>query len=64
MKFGYNRPIVSEEKSFEIVDGRMTVRRQTEQQSDQDLQSLLFCQQDYDSLPKQIILTFWVSNCV
>ena len=21
MKFGYNRPVVSEEKSFEIVDG-------------------------------------------
>ena len=24
MKFGYNRPRVSEEKSFEIVDGRQT----------------------------------------
>ena len=22
MKFGYNRPVVLEEKSFEIVDGR------------------------------------------
>ena len=30
MKFGYNRPVVLEEKSFEIVDGRRTDGRTTD----------------------------------
>ena len=29
MKFGCNRPVVSDEKSFEIVDGRRTDGRRT-----------------------------------